>query len=194
MCEGDPRRCRPRRGVRVPMSRRHHRTTNHGRHRGVASQPSPASEPKVAETPLTASPERSVRLAGTASALPAPVASIFTTVPVAGMTCRSCELRIQRHVGRIPNVQRVMASAPRGRVVVESSGPVSATAIAKAINAAGYEVGETRWIERDPRAWLDAGTGLLLLAAIAVVAQVTGLTGLASGAGDLSSGGLVGGT
>ena len=173
------------------MSRRHARTTNHGRHRGVASQPSPASEPKVAETPLTASPERSVRLAGTASALPAPVASIFTTVPVAGMTCRSCELRIQRHVGRIPNVQRVMASAPRGRVVVESSGPVSATAIAKAINAAGYEVGETRWIERDPRAWLDAGTGLLLLAAIAVVAQVTGLTGLASGAGDLSSGGLV---
>jgi sulfite exporter TauE/SafE/copper chaperone CopZ len=107
------------------------------------------------------------------------------------MTCRSCEFRIQRQVGRIPNVQRVTASALRGRVVIESSAPIAARAIAKAINAAGYEVGKTPWLERNPRAWLDAGSGLVLLAAIAILAQMTGLTALASGTGDLSSGGLV---
>jgi len=150
------------------MSRRHARPPVRGSLKKVASEPSP-----------------------TISASATPVESISTTVPVAGMTCRSCELRIQRHVSRIPNVQRVSASAIRGRVEIESTAAVSATAIARAIHAAGYEVGHTPWVERDIRVWLDAGIGLVLLAAIAMLAQMTGLTGLASGTGDLSSGGLV---
>jgi sulfite exporter TauE/SafE/copper chaperone CopZ len=120
-----------------------------------------------------------------------PSETVVEVIQVAGMTCRSCEMRIQRHVGRIPNVERVTANAARGRVEIESSGAVSARAIVKAINAAGYEIGQTPWIERDPRAWLDAATGLVLLAAIAMLAQMSGLTGLASGTGNLSSGGLV---
>jgi sulfite exporter TauE/SafE/copper chaperone CopZ len=106
------------------------------------------------------------------------------------MTCRSCEVRIERHVGRLPNIQQVTASAVRGRVEIESSAPVSARAIARAIHAAGYQVGQTRWIERDGTVWLTAASGIVLVAAIAVLAQLTGLTELASGTGDLSSGGL----
>ena len=117
-------------------------------------------------------------------------ALISTTVPVAGMTCRSCENRIQRNVGRIPNVLRVRASAVHGRVEIESSAPIAVAAIAKAIKAAGYEVGRTPWLERDPAVWATAGGGLLLVAVVAVVASVTGLAGLASGAGDLSKGGI----
>jgi copper chaperone CopZ len=63
--------------------------------------------------------------------------AITTTVPVAGMTCRSCEVRIERQVGRLPGVTRVSASSTRGRVDIESSAPVPQAAIAGAINKAG---------------------------------------------------------
>jgi sulfite exporter TauE/SafE/copper chaperone CopZ len=116
---------------------------------------------------------------------------IVVTVPVLGMTCRACEIRIAKHVGRLPNVERVAASAVRGEVMVECAVPVSAAAIEQAINRAGYEIGRTPWLARDAKVWGTAGAGLLLVAAVAVIAQFTGLGELASGAGDLSSGGLL---
>ncbi len=121
----------------------------------------------------------------------APSELVTATVQVAGMTCRSCEVRIQRHVGEIPNVLQVSASAVRGRVEIRSSRPIPAASIARAIEAAGYELGRTRWLERDLRVWLTAASGVVMVAVIAVTAQRLGLSGLASGAGNLSSGGLV---
>jgi len=117
--------------------------------------------------------------------------SVSATVPVAGMTCRTCEVRIQRFVGKLPNVQQVRASALHGRVEIESTAPVPATSIAKAINAAGYEVGRTPWLASDPSVWLTAVAGIALVFVVAVLASVTGLTDLASGAGDLAQGGLI---
>jgi uncharacterized protein len=116
---------------------------------------------------------------------------MLTIVPVAGMTCRSCEVRIARFVGRIPDVERVSASAVKGRVEIESSAPISAAAIERAINKAGYEIGRTPWLEHDPRVWVTAGAGVLLVAVVAILAQLIGLAGLAGGAGDLSNGGLL---
>ena len=113
------------------------------------------------------------------------------TFPVLGMTCRTCEVRIAKHVERLPNVERVTASAVRGEVTVECAVPVSAAAIEQAINKAGYEIGRTPWLARDAKVWGTAGAGLLLVAAVAVIAQVTGAGDLASGAGELSSGGLL---
>ena len=117
--------------------------------------------------------------------------TVSVTLPVMGMTCRSCEVRIAKFVGKLPAVERVSASSVRGQVTVESSAPVSTAAIERAINKAGYEVGRTPWLESNPRVWMTAGAGVLMVAALAVMAQVTGLGDLASGAGDLSSGGLV---
>ena len=116
---------------------------------------------------------------------------ISLTLPVMGMTCRSCEVRIARNIGRLPNVEKVTASAVHGRVIVESSAPVSPAAIERALNTAGYVIGRTPWLVSDPRVWATAGAGILLVVALAVMAQVTGLGDLASGAGDLSQGGLV---
>jgi sulfite exporter TauE/SafE/copper chaperone CopZ len=113
------------------------------------------------------------------------------TFPVLGMTCRACEVRIAKHVGHLPNVERVTASAVRGMVTVECAVPVSAAAIEQAINKAGYEIGRTPWLARDAKVWGTAGAGLVFIAAVALVAQVTGAGDLASGAGDLSSGGLL---
>jgi copper chaperone CopZ len=116
---------------------------------------------------------------------------VVTTVPVAGMTCCSCEMRIQRHVARLPDVERVAASAVHGRVEIVSSRPVQPAAIEKAINAAGYDIGRTPWFERDTTVWFTALSGLVLLAAVAMAAQIVGLSGLTAGAGDLSKGGIV---
>jgi sulfite exporter TauE/SafE/copper chaperone CopZ len=114
-----------------------------------------------------------------------------TVVPVAGMTCRSCEVRIERNIRRIPNVERVSASATSAKVTIISSGPIRDADIADAIEAAGYEVGRTPWLERDPEKWVTASAGLIVLGLIAVVAKLTGIADLASGAGDLSQGGVV---
>ena len=114
-----------------------------------------------------------------------------TIVPVLGMTCRSCEFRIERHVANVRYVEDVAASAARSRVVITSSRPLSYRKIERAIQMAGYEIGDTPWLQRDPKVWATAAAGLALVVGIAVIAQVTGLSRLASGAGDLSRGGIV---
>ena len=151
------------------------RAARQGQRTGVAADPA-----TIAAAPASAGPD----LAG-------PGALQETTVPVAGMTCRACEVRIQRHVGRLPGVERVTASAVHGRVVVESTGPVNAASIEKAINDAGYEIGRTPWVETNPRVWMTAAAGALIVAVVAVLIRVTGLADVASGAGDLASGGLL---
>ena len=195
------------------MSGRHHsRTTSSPQRTTAKVRPAPSRADSLPPTDLLSEialdrlllESAAVRAAGRgrigvdpvpqsrlAVASPVPAKPVSTTVAVAGMTCRSCEVRIQKHVGRLPNVTRVTASAVRGRVEIESSAPVPAAAIEKAINTAGYEVGRTPWLERDSTVWLTAGFGILLVAAVAVLAQVTGLSGLAAGAGDLGNGGLV---
>ena len=139
--------------------------------------------PSAWVTPATAAPKQPLAAA-------APKQPINATFPVAGMTCRSCEVRIQRFVGRLPNVQHVTASAVHGRVEVVTSAPVSAAAIEKAINAAGYEIGRTPWFASDPMVWATVGVGIVLVLALAFLAQLTGLSELASGVGDLSRGGI----
>ncbi len=192
------------------MSRRHTRATSRPKRPSGAPDPGPAQGDAIGRAncePAVISTDLSFRLAvdgvlaqmaaeghgsvGNAAPIAPATASISTTVPVAGMTCRSCEVRIQRYVGRLPNVQRVSASAVHGRVEIESSAPVPAAALAKAINAAGYEIGRTPWLASDPDVWLTAVAGVALVAVLVVLAQVTGLAGLASGVGDLSQGGLV---
>jgi len=121
----------------------------------------------------------------------APARAITTTVvPVAGMTCRTCEIRIQRYVGHLPGVERVEASAVHGRVVVETSSPVPSSAIAKAISMAGYEVGRNAWLERDPLVWLTAAGGIVLVAVLAILVGATGVADLAGRTASLDQGGL----
>ena len=149
----------------------------------AASGPAPASHTTAATTVASA--------AETAIAFEAPTDTTQTVVPVAGMTCRSCEIRIERNIRRIPNVERVSASATGARVTIVSSGPVPSREVAAAIQAAGYEIGRTPWLERNPDAWISAAYGLMLLGIIAVIAKLTGVADLASGVGDLSKGGIV---
>jgi uncharacterized protein len=150
---------------RIAVARRQARTGN--------LQPV-TTQPPQAQTPTSSLPQ-----------------AVSTTVPVAGMTCRSCEVRIERQVGRLPGVLRVSASSTRGRVEIESSAPISRAAIAEAIQWAGYEIGTTPWLERDPSVWITAAAGVALIAGLVLIAQATGIAELANRTGDLAQGGLL---
>ena len=115
---------------------------------------------------------------------------VSVTLPVKGMTCRSCEVRIGKFVGRLPHVVGVAASAVRGEVTVECSAPVPAGDIMREIVRAGYEVGRAPWVERDPVIWGTAGAAGVVLLGLVIVAQQAGLGDVAGAAGDLSTGGL----
>ena len=116
---------------------------------------------------------------------------VTTTIPILGMTCRSCEIRITRYLSKIRGVEVLEVSAPRARAVIWSPKPVSYRTLDRAIVQSGYVIGETPWVVRDPKIWLTAGAGLALVVMLALVAQATGIAELASGAGDLSQGGIV---
>jgi sulfite exporter TauE/SafE/copper chaperone CopZ len=118
-------------------------------------------------------------------------ASFATEIPIVGMTCRACELRIQKHVGRLPGVAKVEASASRASVRIQSTRRLSMGVVAGAIDAAGYEIGRTPWLARDRVAWLEAGISLWIVIALVFLAQLTGLFEIAARVGDLSSGGLL---
>lgn len=116
---------------------------------------------------------------------------VRTEVPILGMTCRACEVRVARHLAKLRGVESVEVSAPRHRAIIESARPLSYRSIERAVRLAGYEIGETPWLEHDPRVWATAGLGLFLVVVLAVLAQLTGVAHLTAGAGDLASGGLV---
>jgi sulfite exporter TauE/SafE/copper chaperone CopZ len=116
----------------------------------------------------------------------------FTTiVPILGMTCRACEVRITRHLSKIQGVESVEVSAPRARAVIESSRPLPYRTLERAIQQAGYEIGETPWVAHDPSVWLTAAAGVGVVIGLAGIARLTGLAELGSAAGDLSQGGIV---
>ena len=118
-------------------------------------------------------------------------AVVRTEVPILGMTCRACEVRIARQLAKLGGVERVEVSAPHHRAILESARPLPYRSIERAVRLAGYEIGFTPWLERDLRVWVTAGAGLGLVAALAILAQLTGVTRLTAGAGDLATGGLV---
>jgi sulfite exporter TauE/SafE/copper chaperone CopZ len=190
------------------MSRRHATTASNPKRRPVPAVQAPA---RIAAAPIAPSVRERELLFGlevdsllaqmaesrrtarddASSTGATPVGMITTTIPVAGMTCRACENRIARHVGRIPNVEQVKASAVHGRVEVTSSAPIPTAAIRKAIRAAGYEIGRTPWLTPDPEVWMTAIMGIVLVGGLAVLVSVTGLASLASGVGDLNQGGIL---
>ena len=121
----------------------------------------------------------------------APLATTSQVVSIEGMTCRACERRIEREVGRIPDVRRASASAVRGRVEIVSAGPIPASAVQAAIEAAGYRIGRTSWLSRDTQVWLAAALGIGLVVSLGVIATMTGVTDFAPPVEDIRQGGLV---
>lgn len=63
-----------------------------------------------------------------------------TTWTLSGMTCGHCEMSVREELGELPGVTAVEASHETGRVVVTSDGPLDPTAVAAAVEEAGYRL------------------------------------------------------
>ena len=62
------------------------------------------------------------------------------TFTVSGMTCDHCVRAVREEVGAIPGVTAVDVDLASGQVTVEAEAPVDPTAVAAAVDEAGYEV------------------------------------------------------
>lgn len=63
-----------------------------------------------------------------------------TDYTVRGMTCDHCVRAVTDEITRLEGVTRVQVDLPTGRVTVDSDRPISADAVAGAVEEAGYEV------------------------------------------------------
>lgn len=63
-----------------------------------------------------------------------------TTYTVSGMTCAHCVAAVTEEVTAIPGVRGVAVDLPSGAVTVTSDEPVDRSAVAAAVDEAGYEL------------------------------------------------------
>ncbi len=63
-----------------------------------------------------------------------------TNITVTGMTCQHCVDAVTEEVGALDGVTGVTVDLATGRVDIESGAPVSADALAAAVDEAGYEI------------------------------------------------------
>ncbi|WP_199424977.1 urease accessory protein UreH domain-containing protein [Actinotalea solisilvae] len=114
-------------------------------------------------------------------------------LPVRGMTCRACEVRVRAALRRVPGVAEARVSSTRGRARVRTTGRVPRRLLVQAVAGAGYEVGEdTRaWLSRDSRVWADVAVAAVVLVGLVAVAHATGWTDPARLGGTLGTGGLL---
>jgi uncharacterized protein len=114
-------------------------------------------------------------------------------LPVKGMTCRACEVRITKSLASVPGVARAKVSASRGIARVQTTGRVPRSRLTAAIEDAGYEVGrdDRAWVNPDLNVWRDAILALSALLLVWLALRTSGLTGFTEQVGGLAaSGGL----
>jgi len=112
-------------------------------------------------------------------------------LPVKGMTCQACEVRVTRSLQAVPGVQRVKVSVRHGVARVHTATPVPRGRLNKAIVEAGYEPGldDTRWLSADSAVWRDVALGIGVVVVLGLALQASGLTRIADQIGGLAASG-----
>lgn len=110
------------------------------------------------------------------------------TIPVAGMTCVSCERRITKALTKLPGVVSASASARKGSASLITTSAASRASIDKAITSCGYRVGGSSWLNPDLDVWRSAMVATVF---VAILVWLIGAGDLAGRFGDLSKGGLI---
>ncbi|MDR1355622.1 MAG: sulfite exporter TauE/SafE family protein [Propionibacteriaceae bacterium] len=103
---------------------------------------------------------------------------LLRVVPIVGMTCGNCEALVGRELRKLSAVQQVKVSARTGTAEMMLRFPVADTAIAAAIERAGYQLGtgEPRtWFTTNPIVWRDVALGIAIVATLLLVFVTTGL-------------------
>ena len=110
------------------------------------------------------------------------------TLPIAGMTCTSCERRITKALLKLPGVISASASARKGTASLIMTDRASRASIEQAIIATGYRVGGSPWFNRDIQVWRSASWTAAIVIVLIVMVGAGDLTGRF---GDPSKGGLL---
>ncbi|MDR0848963.1 MAG: sulfite exporter TauE/SafE family protein [Propionibacteriaceae bacterium] len=105
------------------------------------------------------------------------------TISITGMTCRACEVTIEKRLKSIAGVTSVKASTAKGQAVITSSAPIPHDQLRAILKKAGYALGVEKrlWLSKDRVVWRD-----VLLAVVGVGALV-GVAYALGGARFLSS-------
>lgn len=113
------------------------------------------------------------------------------TVPVAGMTCASCERRVGKALRSLPGVEGVDVSAPKGTATLRATTLPTRDDVAAAIRRAGYEPGSSPWLTRDASVWRTVLATTAVVAGVAGLLTAYGVPDIAAGLTDPSRGGLL---
>ncbi|MDR2382001.1 MAG: sulfite exporter TauE/SafE family protein [Bifidobacteriaceae bacterium] len=114
-------------------------------------------------------------------AIPPPKTSrIEIRLPVSGMTCKACEVRVAKALKRVDGVDQAKANLAKGEVTVIAARPVGREKLDQALQAAGYELGRRALpvVSADRSVWLDAAIGTAVMVVLLWGAAALGLTDL----------------
>uniref|UniRef100_A0A7C4M2D2 HMA domain-containing protein n=1 Tax=candidate division CPR3 bacterium TaxID=2268181 RepID=A0A7C4M2D2_UNCC3 len=99
-------------------------------------------------------------------------------IPIRGMHCRSCELLIEGAIKKLSGVDSVHVNSKKGFAMVYFEKSISDEDIKKAVESAGYEVGESEkkdWVSRDSRKYRDLGIAFLVLIMLYLTIKFIGI-------------------
>ncbi|WP_072690383.1 heavy-metal-associated domain-containing protein [Rhodococcus marinonascens] len=68
--------------------------------------------------------------------------TVTTTVTVTGMTCGHCVSSVREEIGSLDGVVSVDVDLATGKVAIDSTAPLDPSAVAGAVEEAGYQVTE----------------------------------------------------
>lgn len=104
-------------------------------------------------------------------------------IHIKGMHCRSCEILIEDKLKKVPGVKKVSVSHQTGIVDVECECELDGTAVAKAVESAGYGIGQDgkiHFFSRNHRDYIDLGIAFFIATALFLVAKTLGIFNLSS--------------
>jgi sulfite exporter TauE/SafE/copper chaperone CopZ len=112
------------------------------------------------------------------------------TVPVTGMTCTACERKVTKALTKLPGVESVEVSAPRGTATIYGTRLPQQDVIDHAIRAAGYEPVRPKWVTADWAVWKTVLITVLVIGWIYFVATHSVIADMAASLTNPSQGGL----
>jgi len=62
------------------------------------------------------------------------------TLRIKGMSCGHCVKAVEKALGEVPGVERVLVDLGSGTATVEASGPLDMAEVRRKIEKAGYEI------------------------------------------------------
>lgn len=104
-------------------------------------------------------------------------------VPIRGMHCKSCELTLEENIKQVSGVKKVEVSHVSGRAKIWYEHKPSLNNISKAVETAGYMVGQDdkkHWFSRNPRDYYFLVNAGAILFFLFILAQMFGFSEIIS--------------